>query len=97
MITGKQIRQQIAGLETENILVIEQGYRLIHNITYKGWLDEAFTVDTFKIVNTATQQWTGYATLQEALKDWDKVAQPIFTQGSAIPYRHTVKFAQIKS
>ena len=75
MITAKQIRQSIAGYETKNVLVSDGGYQLVHSITYKGWFDEALSVDSFIIqsVKTGIKFVSSHATLQEALEAWDKL------------------------
>lgn len=74
MKTSKQVRQEIAGLSKETVLHAEQGtkslYRLLHQVTYKGWFDEAFAVNSFMVY--ADKDCLGsYTTLQEALEKWD--------------------------
>lgn len=70
MITGKQIRQRLAGQSLDNVLVSENGFKLIHKIDYRGWFDEAFHVENFWI--TREDKFVGaYPTLNEALQAWD--------------------------
>ena len=71
-MNAKQIRQQIAGQEHSNLICSEYPFRLEHLITYKGWFDDCFHVDTFKIYHMDNpQRYASFATLKEALAAWD--------------------------
>lgn len=70
----KTIRCYIAGRETNTTIAISNGWALTHTVIYKGWFEEAFAVNTFKIYHvTHGSFFYSFESLQMALNAWDEI------------------------
>ncbi len=72
-LTGKQIRQQIAGQEIKTVLATNGQIELIHHVDFRGWFDDAFAIHSFQIVNKNMGLFLTFPDLQPALSAWDRI------------------------
>lgn len=73
-MNAEHIRNKLIGQTVENVLASNNGLQLVHSITYKGFVNEFFPVNTFKVVLVDfPEQFMVFATLDEALVAWDKI------------------------
>jgi len=75
MITKQQVRVRLPGQQAIKTLIDDgDDNRIELNVSVWGWMDEVNTTNSFQV-------WRGrdcigsYATLQEAMDNWEKVYQ----------------------
>ena len=59
-----------AGKETSLVLDETETAQLVHHVSYRGFMDELLTVQSFMIKDKATKQFLTFPTIQQAWFAW---------------------------